>query len=90
MLLMRAYPNFLFPKNKMDSAKTLSSEHAPLLIIHGKADNVIPYSEGELLSRKAAEPKTFVSIEGGGHNDLFYEYKEETLKALSQFLNNCL
>ncbi|MCA0315911.1 MAG: alpha/beta hydrolase [Candidatus Melainabacteria bacterium] len=90
MLLMRAYPNFLFPKNKMDSAKTLSSEHAPLLIIHGKADNVIPYSEGELLNRKAAEPKTFVSIEGGGHNDLFYEYKEETLKALSQFLNNCL
>ncbi|MBN8662170.1 MAG: alpha/beta hydrolase [Candidatus Obscuribacter phosphatis] len=88
MLLMRAYPNFLFPKNKMDSAKILAGAHPPLLIIHGTGDGIIPCKESKLIYEKAAEPKKLLLIEGGGHNDLFYEYKDETLKGLSEFLKN--
>lgn len=41
----------------------------PLLIIHGSADPVIPFRFGEEIYRRAAEPKTFWPIPGGGHID---------------------
>jgi len=39
----------------------------PLLLIHGTADEVIPASHSERLYALAREPKTLVSVPGGGH-----------------------
>lgn len=41
----------------------------PLLLLHGSADAVIPYSHSERLFAKAAEPKRLVRIEGGAHTE---------------------
>lgn len=41
----------------------------PKLFFHGTADGVIPYAHGKELFACAAEPKEFVTIEGGNHND---------------------
>ena len=35
--------------------------------IHGDADQVVPYSQGEMLFRNAPEPKRFISVPGGSH-----------------------
>jgi fermentation-respiration switch protein FrsA (DUF1100 family) len=43
----------------------------PLLLLHGTADAVIPYSHSERLFAKAAEPKRLVKIEGGAHTEAF-------------------
>ena len=43
----------------------------PLLLLHGTADVVIPYSHSERLFAKAAEPKRLVKIEGGAHTEAF-------------------
>lgn len=39
----------------------------PLLIIHGDSDRVVPLKHGELLFRKAKEPKQFWEARGSGH-----------------------
>jgi Prolyl oligopeptidase family. len=43
----------------------------PLLLLHGTADAVIPYSHSERLFAKAGEPKRLVKIEGGAHTEAF-------------------
>jgi uncharacterized protein len=42
---------------------------APLLLMHGTADSVIPYSHAERLIARAGEPKRLVRIEGAGHTE---------------------
>jgi uncharacterized protein len=43
---------------------------APVLVIHGENDTVVPISLGERLYGLARMPKRFVRVAGGGHNDL--------------------
>jgi fermentation-respiration switch protein FrsA (DUF1100 family) len=44
--------------------------NAPLLIIHGTRDEIIPFRLGRELFDQAPPPKEFVAIEGAGHNDI--------------------
>ncbi len=59
----------LFLHVKLDTVSYLARRRCPLLAIHGTQDEVIPYRMGQDLFEKASEPKTFFSVEGGGHND---------------------
>lgn len=43
---------------------------APILIIHGTEDKVIPFKEGVKLAALAPAGTEFIEIEGAGHNDL--------------------
>lgn len=90
MLLMRLYPLFLYPKNKLDSATMMSGEHAPLLIVHGKADSIIPYTESEELFKKASEPKKLVGIDEANHNDVYGDYIDSFNNVVSNFLDTVL
>jgi len=45
--------------------------HAPKLIIHGEADEVVPFSMGQALYRAAPEPKSHYWIPGAGHNTTY-------------------
>ncbi|HEX5508133.1 MAG TPA: alpha/beta hydrolase, partial [Pseudolabrys sp.] len=44
--------------------------HAPLLVLHGEQDRIVPIGSGERLFALAHEPKTFVRFASGGHVDL--------------------
>jgi fermentation-respiration switch protein FrsA (DUF1100 family) len=52
------------------SDQRIDAVHAPLLIMHGDQDWVIPISLGERLFKLAHEPKRFVRFAGGNHIDL--------------------
>lgn len=43
---------------------------APTFILHGTADEICPYGMGQKLFEKAPQPKDFLAIDGGTHNDL--------------------
>lgn len=43
----------------------------PVLIIHGKKDNTIPFMYAQKLYDRAREPKKLIEIPEGGHNDLY-------------------
>lgn len=44
--------------------------HAPLLVLHGDRDDIVPLSHGEALLDAASEPKHMHVFPGLGHNDL--------------------
>jgi uncharacterized protein len=43
---------------------------APLLVVHGERDEIVPLSHGERLFEAAPEPKRMHVVRGAGHNDL--------------------
>ncbi len=43
----------------------------PLLILHGDADEVVPFRHGRAVFEAAREPKRFVRIPGARHNDTY-------------------
>jgi fermentation-respiration switch protein FrsA (DUF1100 family) len=55
--------------NRFDSMSKIAKYHGPLLQTHGDADRVVPYILGQRLHVAANEPKLFVRIPGGGHDD---------------------
>lgn len=59
----------------------------PVLIIHGTSDWIIPISEAELIYRNLSDSvdKTFIKIQGAGHNDIF-NYHREYFQALKEFI----
>ena len=70
------YPWLLVtPWDRFDSLGRIKAIQAPLLILHGKQDALVPYNEGVTLFEQALEPKKMVSFAQGDHNNL-WGYKE--------------
>ncbi len=63
-------PVGLLIEDRFDSIAKIGQVHAPVLVLHGDADTVVPYRLGRELFEAAAEPKKFVTFPGGGHSDL--------------------
>jgi len=59
-------PKFLIRDN-FDNYTAVSNYKEPVLVIHGKSDDLIPYSHGKRLD-EAAEKSSFISYDCG-HND---------------------
>lgn len=57
-------------RNRLDSISKIGDYHGPLLQLHGDADWIVAYDSGRRLFDAANDPKRFVTIAGGGHNDL--------------------
>ena len=68
---------------QFNSLAKIGTYHGPLLESHGTADRLIPYAIGRQLFEAANEPKQFVVIPGGDHND---PQTDEYYAALSAFL----
>ena len=49
-------------KDRFDSGERIKRSKAPLLIIHGEKDRVVPWKFGRALFDLAPEPKSFLSI----------------------------
>ena len=63
-------PVRLFARYKYDTRANLAEVHCPVLVIHSRDDELVPFEFGEQLFRAANEPKQFVELLGG-HNDGF-------------------
>jgi len=53
-----------------DTQKKIGQIHAPLLVIHGDRDEIIPQALGREVFAGAPGPKEFWSVPGAGHNNL--------------------
>jgi fermentation-respiration switch protein FrsA (DUF1100 family) len=72
-LAARAFPFLVvrpFVRDSFRSDERIARVTAPLLIMHGAKDPVIPIAFGQKLFALAHEPKQFVQFPDGGHNDL--------------------
>lgn len=57
----------IYPFDKFENLKKIPNVKCPLLLIHGKKDELIPIWHGEKLFSAANEPKYFFQVEEGGH-----------------------
>jgi len=85
---LKVMPGFAFPEPKLDNEKVLRGVHAPLLILHGKHDRIVPFHHGEELYRTASQPKIFVPLEHSGHNDTCTADGDLYDKAVSDFVKS--
>jgi len=70
-------PVSLLLKDRFKSDDHIDRIEMPLLVMHGDRDTIIPIKIGQELFALAKEPKSFVTLEGAGHNDLqLYPVKE--------------
>jgi fermentation-respiration switch protein FrsA (DUF1100 family) len=53
--------------DRFRSDKLITAVAAPLLVIHGTEDRIVPIRFAEKLFGAAREPKQFIRVEGGGH-----------------------
>lgn len=60
----------IFPFDKFANINKIKQVHAPVLIMHGTQDDLIPMWHSEKLFAAANEPKKFIPIPNAGHNDL--------------------
>ncbi len=59
----------LFGTYRFPTAELLSQVRAPILVLHGDADRIVPYHLGRALFDRITGPRRFVTIRGGDHND---------------------
>jgi len=65
----------------------LTKTNCPLLIVHSRDDEIIPFHHGEELFSTANEPKTFLELRGG-HNDAHFTSETAYIDGLRRFLRS--
>ena len=78
-------PVKLLLKDKYESNKKLKNINSPILIMHGKVDNIVPFHMGKKMYDLANEPKYYYFSE---YDDHMMEYNEKLLKVLKDFINS--
>jgi fermentation-respiration switch protein FrsA (DUF1100 family) len=69
-------------RNRFDNLAKIGHCRRPVFITHGTADRVVPYELGRRLFAAANEPKEFLHIDGGDHNEMSPDF----YVAVRQFL----
>ena len=62
------FPVRLMIRFKYDTLEYLGRVKCPVLFIHSRDDDLVPFKHGQQLYDSAGEPKDFIELEGG-HND---------------------
>jgi fermentation-respiration switch protein FrsA (DUF1100 family) len=72
-MALRLYPWLplaaLYTRGVFPTARRLERIKAPLLVVHGDRDEIIPFAEGERLHRIAGARSEFLAVPGAHHND---------------------
>ena len=71
-------------KDKYDSEKKIKNIKTPILIMHGKKDNIVPFYMGKKLFETANEPKKFLQIEEDDH---MLSFNDNLLLEIKNFIN---
>jgi hypothetical protein len=91
-LAAQLYPVFpvrLLARYQYDVKKAVESIGAPVLVIHSRDDEIIPFGHGLKVYEAAAAPKEFLPIRGG-HNEGFLLSGATYLQGLARFIHSCL
>jgi fermentation-respiration switch protein FrsA (DUF1100 family) len=77
-------PVRLLMRNRLRSVDKIGQFKGPLLQAHGDSDTVVPFALGRRLFEAANEPKEFITVPNGDHND---PRSEKFWKAADRFID---
>ena len=78
-------PVSLLLKDKFDNKSKIINIKSPILIMHGEADQIVPFFMGKKIYEIANEPKYSYFTK---HDNHMMEYDENLIKALNSFLKS--
>lgn len=73
------------PLDKFQNIERLKGMSCPVLVIHGRLDDIIAFKHGEALYAAAKEPKSCLWLDNAGHNDLMDAAGQSYWTALDGF-----
>ena len=73
-------------RTKYDSLSKIAEVQAPLLVLHGDSDDIVPVEAGKKLFEAAREPKDFYIISGAGHNDTYLVGGQDYFDEMHRFI----
>jgi fermentation-respiration switch protein FrsA (DUF1100 family) len=78
------FPGLL--RTKYDNLAKIPTVRVPVLILHGDQDEIVPYTLARRLFEAANPPKTFYTVHGAHHNDIYVVGGEPYFQAWGRFL----
>lgn len=76
----------ILPWDHAEVRRWIDQIKAPILIIHGRDDDVVPIAHGEALLAATRAPKMFLFVDDAGHDDLIETAGETYWSALERFM----
>ncbi|HNC25040.1 MAG TPA: alpha/beta hydrolase [Opitutaceae bacterium] len=75
----------LLPFDQFENLRKIGRVRCPVLVMHGRMDEVIPFYHGEAIYAAAPAPKRSYWVDGAGHNDLEQAAGERYARELTEF-----
>jgi fermentation-respiration switch protein FrsA (DUF1100 family) len=75
----------IVPWDRFNNARAIRGVHCPVLIAHGRRDEVIPFWHGERIYELAYPPKWKVWLDKAGHNDVMLVASQDFISAIQEF-----
>ncbi len=82
------YPEWMFGGTLLDSVRVMKGKHPPLLVIHGKLDQIVPFHHGEQVYSTGTQAKVMLAIAHAAHGDLVALAPEKMKEGISSFLHS--
>jgi fermentation-respiration switch protein FrsA (DUF1100 family) len=79
-------PTQLLVRTRFDNLSRIARVRAPKLFIHSRADEVVPFDMAEGLYTAAPGPKRNLWLDRVGHDETFYQAREQATRALREFV----
>jgi fermentation-respiration switch protein FrsA (DUF1100 family) len=83
----RWLPSSLLLRDRYLNNETIPDVQAPVLVIAGSADTIVPEGQSRAVYEAANEPKDLLVVDGAGHNDLMLLDGEEMIEGITEFLD---
>lgn len=75
-------------RTRMDNLRRIRDVRVPLLILHSRDDEIVPFEMAQALFDAAPEPKRLYAFEGAGHNDfMLAPFADSIIAAMRDFLS---
>jgi uncharacterized protein len=68
-----------------NTKKAIRHLRVPLLVIHGDADEIVPFSQAQAVFEAANQPKQFWRIPGAQHNNVLFAAGDDYVRLLQSF-----
>jgi len=78
-------PTGLLLKDKYETDKKIQKVFSPILILHGKKDNIVPFEMGKDLFNLANNPKFKYFVENDDH---MMDFNEDLINSINQFISS--
>ncbi len=84
--LLPVISRIVYSRYEFNTAQKITKNRAPLLVLHSRDDDIIPFELGEKVYQAAGKPKIFI-VMAGDHNNGFVQSQPAYEQALNNFLS---